>query len=47
MKNNEKRENNSRDLAISYIIAGVIYGIVGIFGSIGILVINHLNLGLW
>ena len=40
MKNNEKRDNNSRDLAIAYTIAGIIYGIVGIFGSIGILVIT-------
>ena len=46
MKNNEKRENNSRDLAIAYMIAGLIYGIVGIFGSIGILVVHHNNLGL-
>ncbi|CAK62184.1 unnamed protein product (macronuclear) [Paramecium tetraurelia] len=36
IKNNEKRDNNSRDLAIAYGISGMIYGIVGIFGSIGI-----------
>lgn len=42
MKNNENRNNNSRDLAIAYTISGFIYGIVGIFGSIGILVIYYI-----
>lgn len=43
MKNNENRDNNSRDLAIAYSISGFIYGIVGIFGSIGILVYYIIN----
>jgi sodium-coupled neutral amino acid transporter 9 len=38
---NRVKENNSRDLSISYFLAGLIYGMVGVLGAIGIVVANH------
>lgn len=37
MKNNKNKDNNSRDLSVSYLLAGSIYGTIGIFGAIGLL----------
>lgn len=37
IKNNANKSNNSRDLLFSYIIAAIIYGIIGTFGAIGIM----------
>lgn len=30
------KENNVRDLGISYVLSGIIYGAIGVFGGIGI-----------
>jgi sodium-coupled neutral amino acid transporter 9 len=35
---NKVRENNIRDLGIAYSLAGLIYGSVGVFGAIGLIV---------
>jgi hypothetical protein len=35
---NRNKENNPRDVGIAYILSGSIYGILGIFGAIGIAV---------
>jgi len=37
MKNNENKDNNTRDLALSYSMAASIYGTIGVFGAIGLL----------
>ena len=35
---NRVKENNARDLGLAYTLAGLIYGSVGVFGAIGIVV---------
>lgn len=37
MKNNEKFENNLRDLAVSYIFGSILYFLIGILGSLAVL----------
>lgn len=35
VKNNEKQENNERDVFLGYLLVGFTYIFVGVFGSIG------------
>jgi len=37
MWNNVEQKNNQKDVAISYIIGGLFYFIIGVFGAIGVL----------
>ena len=43
MQQNKQKDNNRRDLAISYTIAVLIYASVGVFGAIGLLVNYFIN----
>lgn len=36
VKRNEKQKNNARDLAVSFVWAWLVYGLVGCFGAIAI-----------
>ena len=38
MGTNKVKENNQRDLKISYTLASIIYGLTGVFGAFGLLV---------
>lgn len=41
---NEKKENNSRDLGAAFIIICIVYGFIGILGSLGIYGRETLNI---
>lgn len=38
MTTNKVKENNPRDLGFAYVLAGLIYGLIGIFGALALVV---------